>query len=165
MGLTPIAINIQEASQYYQLTKGNRENEVLFDRDMGVKYWHHPAETINFLKENNEAASFIQIFDDGNKSELGVGAGIAIFRLGNYLKSLQYRLNKRCTNTQAEQLAILRAIEFIENLQMEDNTATTFSYSKMTLDSLKNNTYHTFLTEEMRKKLTEMESTNWTIQF
>jgi hypothetical protein len=50
-GLTPIAIKIQEASQFYQLTKGNRGKEVLFDRDMGVKYWHHPAETINFLTE------------------------------------------------------------------------------------------------------------------
>jgi hypothetical protein len=35
----------------------------------------------------------------------------------------------------------------------------------MTLDSLKNNTNHTFLIEEIRKKLTEVETTNWTIQF
>jgi ribonuclease HI len=63
--------------------------------------------SLKFLTESNEAANFIQIFTDGSKSELGVGAGIAIFRLGNHLKSLQYRLNKRCTNNQAEQLAIL----------------------------------------------------------
>jgi hypothetical protein len=111
--LTPIAIKIQETSQFYQLTKSNKGEEVLFDHDMGVKFWHHPAETINFLTEINEAVSFIQIFTDGSKSELGVGAGIAIFRLGNHIKSLQYRLNKRCTNNQAEQLAILRAVEYI----------------------------------------------------
>jgi ribonuclease HI len=35
----------------------------------------------------------------------------------------------------------------------------------VTLDSLKNNTNHTFLIEEIRKKLAEMETTNWTIEF
>jgi ribonuclease HI len=35
----------------------------------------------------------------------------------------------------------------------------------MTLDSLKNNTNHTFLIEEIRKKLAEMGTTNWTIKF
>jgi len=35
----------------------------------------------------------------------------------------------------------------------------------MTLDSLKNNTNHTFLIEEIRKKLAEMRTTNWTIEF
>jgi ribonuclease HI len=78
---------------------------------VGLKYWHHPAETINFLTENNEETSKIQIFTDGSKSEQGVGAGVATFRSGNYMKSLKYRLNKRCTNNQAEQLAILRALE------------------------------------------------------
>jgi ribonuclease HI len=34
----------------------------------------------------------------------------------------------------------------------------------MILDSLKNNTNHTFLIEEIRKKLAEMR-TNWTIEF
>jgi len=50
--------------------------------DMGVKRWHHPAETINFLTEDNEDTSTIQIFTDGSKSEQGVGAGTAIFESG-----------------------------------------------------------------------------------
>jgi hypothetical protein len=115
-GLTPISIKIQEASQFYQLNKGNRREELLVDRDMGVKYWHLHAETVNFLTESNEAEGLIQIFTDGSKSEQGVGASIAIFRSGNHFKSLQYRLNKRCTNNQAEQQAILRALEYIENI-------------------------------------------------
>jgi len=48
---------------------------------------------------------------------------------------------------------------------MEDNTATIYTDSQMTLDSLKNNTNHTFLIEEIRKKLAEMRTTNWTIEF
>ena len=82
----------------------------MVDRDMGVKYWHHPAETTAFLIENNEETSTIQIFTDGSKSEQGVGAGIVTFKSGNLINSLKYRLNKRCTNNKAEQLAILRAL-------------------------------------------------------
>ena len=48
---------------------------------------------------------------------------------------------------------------------MEDNTATIYTDSQMTLDSLKNNTNHIFLIEEIRKKLAEMRTTNWTIEF
>jgi hypothetical protein len=59
--LIPNAIKIQEASQFYQLSKGNRREEVLVDRDMEVKYWHHPADTITFLMESNEASGLIQI--------------------------------------------------------------------------------------------------------
>jgi len=35
----------------------------------------------------------------------------------------------------------------------------------MTLDSLKNNNNHMFLIEEIRKKLEEMRTTDWTIEF
>jgi len=43
-GLTPIAIKIEEAFQFYEFTRGNTKEEALVDCDMGVKYWHHPAE-------------------------------------------------------------------------------------------------------------------------
>jgi len=56
-------------------------------------------------------------------------------------------------------------VEYIENIQTEDKTATICTDSQMTLDSLKINTNHTFLIEEIRKKLAEMGTTNWTIQF
>jgi len=65
---------------------------------MEVKYWHHPTEMINFLTENNEETSTIQIFTDGSKSEQGAGAGAAILKSGTHIKSLKYKLNKRCTN-------------------------------------------------------------------
>jgi hypothetical protein len=46
MGLTPIAIKIEEAFQINQLTRGRTKEEALVDLDMGVRYWHHPAEMI-----------------------------------------------------------------------------------------------------------------------
>ena len=99
--------------------------EALVDCDMEVRYWHYPTEMITFLPENNEETSTIQIFTDRSKSEQGVGAGIAIFRSGKHTKSLKYGLNKRCTNNQAEQLALVRALDYTENLQTEDKMATT----------------------------------------
>jgi len=89
---------------------------------MEVKYWYHPAETITFITGNNEETSTIQIFTDGSKSEEGVGAGLAIFKSGIHITSLQYKLNKKCTNNQAEQLAILRALKYTGNVQTEDKT-------------------------------------------
>jgi hypothetical protein len=115
--IDPIAIKILEAIKFHELTRGSTKEEALVDCDMGVKYWHHPAETILYLTEYNSETSTIQIFTDGSKSKQGVGAGIAIFRSGNYIKSLKYKLNKRWTNNQAEQLAILRAMEHTENKQ------------------------------------------------
>ena len=63
---------------------------------MELKYWHHPAETTNYFREDFDETSAIQIFTDGSKSEQ-VGAGVAIFKSGEHISSLKYRLNRRCT--------------------------------------------------------------------
>ena len=63
--------------------------------------------------EENYVETSIQIFTDGSKSEKGVGSGIVIFEAGQHIKILQCRLNIRCTNNQAEQLAILKALEYM----------------------------------------------------
>jgi len=124
IGLTPIAIKIEEAAKPYQLTRGSRKEETMIDHDVGVKHGLHPAETTTILKDKNEDTSTIQIFTDESKSEQGVGAGIAIYRSGIHTKSLKYRLNNRCTNNQAEQLANLKSLEYTESLQTENKTAT-----------------------------------------
>jgi ribonuclease HI len=48
---------------------------------------------------------------------------------------------------------------------MEDKTVTIYTESQVTLESLRNNTNHTFLIEAIRKKLAQMRTTNWAIQF
>jgi ribonuclease HI len=132
---------------------------------LGVKYLHHPTVTITLLTEDNEETSTIQIFTDGSKSEQGVGAGIVIFKSGKLINSLKYRLNKRCTNNQTEQLANLIALEYTENIETEDKTAIIYSDSRMTLDSLKNSNIHAYLIEEIRRKVSEVGEMNGKIQF
>jgi hypothetical protein len=69
IGLTPIAIKIEEAAKPYQLTRGSRKEKTMIDHDVGVKHWLHPAETTTILKDKNEDTSTIQIFTDGSQSE------------------------------------------------------------------------------------------------
>jgi len=54
----------------------------------------------------------------------------------------------------------LRAMEYIENIQTEDKTATIYTGSRMTLDSLKISNIHTFLIEKIRRKMTEVGKIN-----
>ena len=56
----------------------------------------------------------VQAYTDATKNDLGVGAGIAIFLDNNVRATLKFRLNGRCTNNQAEQMAILKALEYIQ---------------------------------------------------
>ena len=86
IGMTPIAIKIEEAAQIYQLTSGNTKGEeAQVDSHMGVKHWQHPAETITRILEDTDERSPIQIFSNGSKTEKGVGAGITIFKLGHHI--------------------------------------------------------------------------------
>jgi ribonuclease HI len=60
----------------------------------------------------------------GSKTDKGVGSGIAIFESGTYIKSIQRRLNEKCTNNQAEQLAISAALQYVERTQRMDKNIT-----------------------------------------
>ena len=65
------------------------------------------------LKEEKEENP-IEIFTDRNRSERGVGSGVSIYKSGESINTIQRRLSKKCTNNQAEQFAILTALEYIE---------------------------------------------------
>jgi len=101
----------------------------------------------------------MQIFADGSKSEHGVGTGIAMFIQSNLMNQLRqaYRPHIRCSNNQAEQLAIVKALETITKSHINDNiprTVTVHTDSRITLQSLKNTKNHNYLIEESRKKTT-----------
>lgn len=59
----------------------------------------------------------IEVYTGGRESENGVGSGTAIF-----IDKLKYKLAERCSNNQAEQLAIARALEKMKDLnQLQGN--------------------------------------------
>jgi len=124
---------------------------------MGTKYWLHRAETITFLSEETKDTSAVLIYTDGSKSEKGVAAGIAIYMSGDLVKTLKYKLNYRCTNNHVEQLAILKALQHMVNEHAKVKTATEYTDSRMTLNSLQNANIHTALVDVIRLQLTEMK--------
>jgi len=78
-----------------------------------------------------------------------------------------YRMDTSCTNNQAEAFAILKALEYIQTNQAneEDKEVTVHTDSRTTLDSLNNENKHTYLTEEIRQKVQEVEIIEWIIRF
>jgi ribonuclease HI len=84
---------------------------------------------------------------------------------GDLIKSLKYKLNNRCTNNQAKQLVILKALQHTVNIHAEVKTTNVYKDSRMTLDSLKNTNIHTALVEEIRQQLTKKKKMQWHIQF
>jgi ribonuclease HI len=74
-------------------------------------------------------------------------------------------LDGRCTNNQAEELAILKALENIQYLDTDERMVQILTDSRITLDSLKNRKNHTHLIEQIRKKVIELENHKWTVEF
>jgi len=72
---------------------------------------------------------------------------MAIFKDSKLIETKKYKLNGRCSNNQAEQLAIIKALQNIKVVETNDKTALIFIESKIALESLKNRKNHTYLIE------------------
>jgi ribonuclease HI len=82
----------------------------------------------------------INIYTDGSKSEQGVGTGTAIKQSGTPTVKLMYRMEIRCSNNQPKTFAILKALEYVQTTQTneEDKAVTVHTDSMTTLDLLNN---------------------------
>jgi hypothetical protein len=67
IGLTPIAIQIEESFQIYKLTRGRTKAEAVVDLNMEVRYWLHPAHKTQFRTETNAQPITLQMFTDGGR--------------------------------------------------------------------------------------------------
>ena len=93
---------------------------------------------------------------------------MAVFVGKEFVAQLKFKLHNRCSNNQAEQLAIAKAVEVRESIDILENsprTVTMFTDSRITLDSLKNVNNHGYLIEEIRKGVSILERVNWMIEF
>jgi hypothetical protein len=82
-----------------------------YDREIEVENWSHPAKHVKIIEVHENSPHFIQVYTDGSKSDAGVRSGIEIVSENNLTATLKYRLHSRCTNNQAEQMSILKALE------------------------------------------------------
>jgi len=161
-GLMPIHIKIEEAVKLQEPTKAEGTR---YDRAMEIRHWIHPSKHITITEGQEKTTHTLQVYTDGSKGEDGVGSGIAVFAGPNLITTQMYRLNEHCTNNQAEQLAILKALECIQSRQEVGKTIIVYTDSKITLQLLTNHKRHTYLIDKIRIKVMEMERNEWKIEF
>jgi len=167
-GTTPIIMKAEEAAKRYDMWKGHRANIQKIDREVVLNQWPHPADFINIPETNGCDDQTIGIYTDGSKGERGVAAGVVIFVNNEMIARHKFRLNHRCSKNQAEQLAIVKALDLINYLEIADNKPCTIGVyidSRITIESLKNASNHNYLIEEIRNRLINLRSAKWTIQF
>ena len=93
---------------------------------------------------------------------------MVIFVNNELIARHKFRLNHRCSNNQAEQLATVKAPDLINYLEIADNkprTIEVYTDSGITIDPLKNTSNHNYLIEEIRNMLINLRSAKWTIEF
>ena len=167
-GITPIIIKADEAARLYNARKKRGSQTQEIDHAVEHKNWSHPADGAVTIEEEATMDSAVLIYTDGSKSELGVGSGTVIF-IGNELPTqIKERLDSKCSNNQAEQIAIINALEAVANLNVpasKPRTATVHTDSRITLDSLQNNRNHAYLIDEIRKRTATLQEDNWKIKF
>jgi ribonuclease HI len=110
----------------------------------------------------------VHIFTDGGKSEQGAESGVAVFTGKVLSEQLKFKLDNRCSNNQAEKLAIVKALEVIQTEKVNNNEhgiAVTYTDSNITLNSIRSAKNHNHLVEEIRKGAVALNKMNWKIEF
>jgi len=133
-----------------------------------VRYWPQPAEISLITAPTEIPHNVLNIFTDGSKIGGKVGAAAVIIKNDIMLHQSTFKLHERCSNNQAEQVPILRAIEQIQNLQLAkdvEKTAVVNRGSKVTLDTMQNRNKHYILIESTRKEMKRLEDLQWTVFF
>jgi ribonuclease HI len=100
--------------------------------------------------------------------EQGVGSGTVIYTGSKIATQIKSRLDSKCLNNQAEQIAIIKALEAVATLNIPENnpcTAVVYTDSRITLDALQNPRNHAYLIEEIRKRVATLQESNWEIKF
>ena len=165
-GITPIDIKAREVVALYNIKTGKRTTDRQIDLPEKPMNWLHPAEFLG-TGDSNENALW-QIYTDGSESTDGIGAGIAIYRGNQLINQLKFKLHDECSNNQAEQLAITKALEFLETKETdntEHNNVTLHTDSRITIDSIADSNNHNQLIERIRRKTAILNTKNWKIQF
>jgi len=140
-GSTTVVIKAEDAAELYIIMRNRQAYEI--EHKVLPKDWLQPADTVKVKKQLDEQD--IQIYTHGSKIEHGVGAGIVIFIENELAHHLRYTLHNSCSNNQAEQLAIAKALETIGNLHIKDTiprSATGHTDSRITPQSLQNTNNH-----------------------
>jgi ribonuclease HI len=110
----------------------------------------------------------VDAYTDGSKTENGLGCGIAIFVDKHLTFQLKCKLAERCSNNQAEQLVIAKALEKMKDLnqlQGDQRSLAIHTDSRIALDATANPSNHQNLVERIREEIRILEKDNWIVHF
>ena len=108
-GVRPIRFAVEEKVRTYKATQNNIE----CDAPLEVRYWSYPTEIPLIRAPTEILHNVINIFTGGSKMGGKVRAAAVIIKDDIVLHQSTFKLYERCSNNQAEQVAILRALEQI----------------------------------------------------
>ncbi|KAJ4430157.1 hypothetical protein ANN_22367 [Periplaneta americana] len=163
-GVLPIRLVIKEKVRIYRATHKNIE----YDAPLEVIHWPHPAEEPLIRSPMDDTANKIDIYTDGSKIGGKVGAAAVIIQNDMIIHRSKYKLHEKCSNIQAERIAILTALQHIENVEITEETeniAVVNTDSKVTLDTLQNKNKHNPIIENIKKEWKKLERQQWTVLF
>ena len=164
-GVPPIGIAIEECARLYKIMHNTERREFECEQPQPVKEWPRPALRPSCMEPRESMQYSKVIFTDGSKTGDKVGAGAAIYVDQELIKWCKYKLGSCCTNNQTEQLAILNYLEELSFLPDHKNRMVAIhTGSQVTLDSLRNNSIHTPIIAEIRRKV-QLTTQNRTIHF
>ena len=124
-GMTTIILKTEEAVKQYNIRKGKGSQTQLIDRDVELKNWPQPVDIAKIIEVKEYKEQTIQVCTDGSKNEHGVGSGVTIF-VGKELRvQLNFELDNRRSNNQAEQPAIAKTLEVIETIDITEKSPRT----------------------------------------
>ena len=108
---------------------------------MEHRQWPHLAKVVSIKEIDTHEEETISAYTEGSKYQRVVGSGVVIFKGSDIIARQKLKLEDRCSNNQAEQLAIHEALEEIELLKRESTSpliAIIYTDSRVSLDSLHN---------------------------
>ena len=113
-------------------------NDSMYDVPRPIKLWQHSADKIMLDKVDNNETYTVEIFTDGSKNNGIVEAAAVIYEKGNIVHRVRDKLHDVCSNIQAEQVAIVSALQGIKNEDVlyEEKKIAFYTDSKVTLDLL-----------------------------
>ena len=143
-GIAPVIIELETMAKLYHITRGKNQDD-LYDAPMNYRRWPHPANVIELKNKHDDMYYKLDIYTDGSKNEKGVGSGVAIFVDGSLTHQLRYKRAEKCSNNQAEQLAIVKALTKLRSMhtiQGSQRTTAIHTDRRITLEAIANPRNH-----------------------
>jgi len=122
---THIIIKSEDAAKRYNVWKGSRALVHSIEHEVEINHLPHSADFANITETYGYNEQTIQVYTDGSKNEGGVGAEMVIFVSIELKARHKLKLNYRCSNNQAEKLAIAKAVDLIHDIDITENSTRT----------------------------------------